>query len=368
MFWIILMGFLAEDHSIWHIRNTEIFKPLRSGQGQVTANGDLFLIDYDESQIRQYGLDGQLKLRIGRKGSGPGEFNFLADLFVVGNDLFVADFNGGIRFHQFDLGGRYLKSHRPPMGTTPVKGGWLITSWNWGIDSVVTDPGRLVFQTLEGKGKEILNLRPQGFVPPKANNEILKAGSDGKIRIPFNPAPSLPKLVVAPDGLWGAIKPGSLKGKLVIVDLVKGEVSKTLDLDQDPLPFNKLWGEKLLTQKNKRPQRRRVKVVHEAKFPDFFPVIRTLRVFADGLLYVEHWTHNPDKTRDLRAYDLNGGERQVPFEAASMERILAFREGMCWVTSFIEEEVGIAYMPVAKVDAFVAAHPIEPMERNPIVD
>lgn len=53
--------------------------------------GDLFVADQFDHEIKVFGLDGRLRMRIGREGQGPGEFRSLYSLAWVGTTLLVLD-------------------------------------------------------------------------------------------------------------------------------------------------------------------------------------------------------------------------------------------------------------------------------------
>ena len=77
----------------------------------VAPNGSVFVGQRASTEVVVYKPDGSFDRAIGRKGSGPGEFQSISTLGIVGDSLWVADANLQ-RLTFFSLTGRYLVSHR----------------------------------------------------------------------------------------------------------------------------------------------------------------------------------------------------------------------------------------------------------------
>ena len=74
------------------------------------ASGRLYLVDTGSHEIKVYARDGALLQRIGRRGTGEGEFNFPTMIWLDGEgDLLVAD-SMNFRIQVFDRGGGYLRN------------------------------------------------------------------------------------------------------------------------------------------------------------------------------------------------------------------------------------------------------------------
>ncbi len=97
----------AEGRYLWELRGD----PEGMGQPASLALGDgrLFVSDSREHRVSVYGLDGVFLYSFGRRGIGPGEFNFPTYLWfdAPGKRLFVCD-SGNFRIQALNLEGRPL--------------------------------------------------------------------------------------------------------------------------------------------------------------------------------------------------------------------------------------------------------------------
>lgn len=75
------------------------------------ADGQLIVADLGEAPLQLFGTDGALLRRIARKGSGPGEFEYLAWMWRCGDALFSYDIDGH-RVSEFSLDGEYRRGFR----------------------------------------------------------------------------------------------------------------------------------------------------------------------------------------------------------------------------------------------------------------
>lgn len=84
------------------------------GELVVAPDGRIFTAHRMESLIRVHAADGRLIRTIGRKGAGPGEFDNIGTMGLLGDTLWVLDF-GTYRFNFFSLDGEFLHSRRIPI-------------------------------------------------------------------------------------------------------------------------------------------------------------------------------------------------------------------------------------------------------------
>ena len=76
----------------------------------IDANaGILYVTDTGRHQVLALNLKGRLLRVIGRRGSGPGEFNFPTAIALAGNEIYVVDAMN-FRVQAFTLEGEYLRS------------------------------------------------------------------------------------------------------------------------------------------------------------------------------------------------------------------------------------------------------------------
>jgi len=75
-----------------------------------------------QGEIRMHDESGAFIRTVGRHGEGPGEFDRVGQMAIVGDTLWVLD-HGQYRFSYFDLAGNYLGSERIPIdfGDSPTE-------------------------------------------------------------------------------------------------------------------------------------------------------------------------------------------------------------------------------------------------------
>src|SRR5690606_24027972 len=93
-----------EDSFVEHLPQLTLTEELRIGSvddpdagfsqiGGLTIgpDGNLYVIEQQDNEVRVYDAQGTLVRRFGRQGEGPGEFLFPSQLGVVGDTLWVTD-------------------------------------------------------------------------------------------------------------------------------------------------------------------------------------------------------------------------------------------------------------------------------------
>ncbi|MBC8088219.1 MAG: hypothetical protein H7Z40_13205 [Phycisphaerae bacterium] len=75
-------------------------------------DGRIVVGDRGAFSIRVFAADGKLVKRLGPKGAGPGEFQYLAHLWRCGDEIFVYDIQNGYRISVFSLDLSYKREFR----------------------------------------------------------------------------------------------------------------------------------------------------------------------------------------------------------------------------------------------------------------
>lgn len=89
--------------------NIRIYSPTRFS---VDENGNIFICDYRDSSVKVFDPQGQFVRTIGRKGSGPGEFETVGRVYCLPDGkLMMLDF-GLRRGSLFSNDGRFISSHK----------------------------------------------------------------------------------------------------------------------------------------------------------------------------------------------------------------------------------------------------------------
>lgn len=76
----------------------------------VAADGRIFVADFGNQRIQVFGPDGEYRQTLGRRGQGPGEFDFsgYVILEIAGDRVFIDD-HGNRRFSVWRTGGEHLR-------------------------------------------------------------------------------------------------------------------------------------------------------------------------------------------------------------------------------------------------------------------
>ena len=91
-------------------------------QLEVGPDGTMYTGHTQQGEIRMHDESGAFIRTVGRHGEGPGEFDRVGQMAIVGDTLWVLD-HGQYRFSYFDLAGNYLASERIPInfGDAPTE-------------------------------------------------------------------------------------------------------------------------------------------------------------------------------------------------------------------------------------------------------
>ena len=127
------------DPSAWpaieteRVATTELTFPRRGAQFVISAEGDVFVKQWQDLTIQVIGEAGEVIRTIGRSGEGPGEFMSLWAIWLAGDTLVATDFHL-MRVNSFATDGRFLDSRT-----------WVADFARWSVDEagsrVIYAPG-----------------------------------------------------------------------------------------------------------------------------------------------------------------------------------------------------------------------------------
>ena len=127
----------ALDPSAWpeieaaRVASTELtfnpqFGPDPGATFVITAEGDVFVAQWQDRTIQVIGEGGEVIRTIGRMGEGPGEFILLSAIWLAGDTLFATD-RQLMRVNSFATDGRFLESRT-----------WVADFESWSVDEAGT--------------------------------------------------------------------------------------------------------------------------------------------------------------------------------------------------------------------------------------
>ena len=247
----------------------------------VRADGSIFILDSQAQEIRVFDSAGQYVRTIGRRGSGPGEFQGATGLaFGPLGDLWVVDYRN-VRYSRFDQEGNFVTSFRRSAATGSVY------PWLGGVDPSghLWDIGLEVTETVSG----LTRMRQRGairFHPIRLNTD-------------FSSADTLPPVEYQPDFLGPLARPfgGRLtfsfnpNGYFWIAHTseyrlhqrtVEGDTLRVVTLPLTPVPVTDTERDSVVASFRDVP----FVTVRDDDIPEFKPVLQRLVTDDAGRLYV----------------------------------------------------------------------------------
>ncbi|HED36182.1 MAG TPA: 6-bladed beta-propeller [Gammaproteobacteria bacterium] len=127
-------------------------------------SGDIYLVDTRQHQLLVFNSSGQLKKRIGRRGTQPGEFNYPTLIQEHNGTLLVND-SLNYRIQSFDLKGNYLGS----FGEIGQSSGYLSRPKGIGVDKFghiyIVDALLNNIQLFNNRGQLLMTFGERGQQP-----------------------------------------------------------------------------------------------------------------------------------------------------------------------------------------------------------
>lgn len=265
----------------------------------VAADGRIFVADFGNHRIQVFGPDGAYLETLGRRGQGPGEFQFATYVIleIAGGRIFVSD-RGNRRLSVWSTGGEHLED--APFPRDGVLNGFEAVE----ADVVV---GRLIQLRDEalppGWQRHVVTLYPPGGasrtlleqgVPPDPRSDALGAGVDVLRASPeFAVYNGDATVYVSPRG-----------SHQVFAFTADGTMRWALRSAREPLPYP-------AEEKNDEVERLRERGIpagiDDFEWPETLPAIFALEVDGHGHLYVFRYdvgTLRREHTADV--YDRDG--------------------------------------------------------------
>jgi len=151
----------GSDHAVPFKLNIELQQPTGLA---IADNGDIYLLDTQRHQLLVFNAAGQLQKRIGKRGTGAGEFNFPTHIQLTANSILITD-SLNFRIQRFDRQGNYL-SH---FGKAGQSSGYLSRPKGISTDRLghiyVVDALLNTLQLFNPQGQLLMTLGEQGQLP-----------------------------------------------------------------------------------------------------------------------------------------------------------------------------------------------------------
>ncbi len=89
----------------------------------------ILVLDTQSSQVSAWALDGSMSFAVGRRGEGPGEFNYPQELFVETDGSFSVLAGNGSRFTTFSSEGELVEAVQGPPSSISYQGFRVAVAW-----------------------------------------------------------------------------------------------------------------------------------------------------------------------------------------------------------------------------------------------
>jgi hypothetical protein len=306
----------------WKITETGIFHSITPDWVCLGEHSELYILDFRGAEILHFDAGGRLQGKIGRRGQGPGEFQFITAIHFLEGRLF--GFDSTRRLVQvFDAQGVYKQTYQAPhaavfLGTTakPAGSGWAYVDQDAG--------------TLIRCDRDFGNPR---VIARVADEFILEQTPDRRI---FHPAPDI--ILMDTDSRGDEIFV-YLPGQGFTVFRFDGETGMRLgkiEVDGKRLPFDRGWGEErfetFLAGIKGKPYIRAQEF--EARFPKYFPAIAALTFDLRGYLRIRYGNPNLAPEKANLVLNMEGKAIQDTLPGATFRKIVAHDEDWVYLANY----------------------------------
>jgi len=328
----------------WGISKTSIFRPFDRDEVTIDDSGDVYFFESGQSTIYHYAADGAFVGTLCRAGSGPGEVRRILRVWVKEDIVYVLGFDHS-KIQVFTTDGRFIEQIKFPAGQIIIpqwaQGGWLYVYCDF-----VSPDIQLILSDREFKtAKTLLTWE----------SSLITQDKDTPLRIKMDLTADAAKIITSQEGsLIYLYLPG--KPVIHVRDGMTGEEQRQIALDIERLPIDDDWVERKI--ETSTPENS--PVTYEFSAGDYFPFVKMLRMGPRGNLLVYTSRHFVKEDEVPLVFDRQGRQTQTEFSGPALMRIVAIRDDMAYVKTFdpVNEEAGLAKMPTADVNRFVAEHPL----------
>jgi hypothetical protein len=200
---------LAPDRDFAQGADWEELFPTRPRAIAVAADGSVFVSNQRDHKIYKFGPDGALLKTFGKKGQGPGDFQFPSELSVLDDAyLVVGEFMEGRRISLFKLDGAFhavYKTDGPPSSPMALRNGKIAyvaltgTLERQGDEFVDVNMNRvMVLDTTTGRSRQVALIKTSVNAPRDGEAKIGRS-AEGDLLVGHTIRPELE--IFSPDGV-----------------------------------------------------------------------------------------------------------------------------------------------------------------------
>lgn len=338
VFTLLLILLTSNPEPLWVLKDHGIYERISSQSAALDEAGNLYLVNSEEALVLKISPSGEIERRFGGKGKGPGEMTRPKIIQVEGDKVYVSDYFSR-KILQFTQDGVYQTSldhgaFVPILAKT--RNHWLYFSPI--IDAQKPHSFELVIADKHFKERRQLIYLERGKGPYK-DEPIFDLKFDPATQrsvVGFNPAISLLFITPCCQGTRAVVALPGIELKLIIYDGLTGEVLREVNHARAPIPFNKEWGQAKFKETVEKVSSSNIE--YRENFPQFFPAVRSMRVFEDGTIYITTWGAHPEIENQLMAFNEKGQLLETNLSSKALDAVLGDRGERVWIQFETEEE------------------------------
>ncbi len=296
--------------------------------------GNFYVSDIDNHRIQKYDAKGKYLMTIGRKGQGPGEFEYLSKpQFDKGNNLYIYDL-GNKRISFFDRDGKFLRQINAPRMSTEI----AINSENMIIGSS---------RKFSREKDSYKVFKAFGIFDEEFNQvKILFKDEESNKRIEGGRGLSAPQMLFQPYLIFDLTDSDMIytgypeKYEVKIYD-PRGKLSRVIQRDCDPKPVTNEDKEDIYERSRKHlseggiPEHLIKRFIKMITFAKYKPVYQRFTLMENGWLFIIV-NYTEDKHTVIDLYN-NKGRYIAQFKTDVPTSNLFFKNGKAYAVAYENE-------------------------------
>ncbi|MCD6115493.1 6-bladed beta-propeller [bacterium] len=260
----------------------------------VDKNGSIFVSDVSDKSIKVFDKNGKYLGTIGRKGSGPGEFQSIGVMRFLPNDnLIVMDWRMR-RVSFFTISGKFLQSFQMKNNLSGI---YLTTDSTITCrENIYSEEKKLYIKSFDLNGNEKLlwgQFKPEEFKMLRSGNTTFG------INVPY-----LPCSIFTGDEKNGWLYHCLNSKYLIEVYNKKGDLFRKIERLYKPVPVTSAEKEEYVKSFEDNPNKVFVKMAREVKLPKVKTITEYMIVDEKGNLWVETMETKKKDDKEFYAYDI----------------------------------------------------------------
>jgi len=260
----------------------------------VDKQGNIYVSDAADLSIKVFNKNGTYLFSIGKKGSGPGEFQVIGSMkFLPDNNLVVLDWQLR-RVSFFTIRGKFLQSFQMKNNLSGI---FLTTDSTITCrENIYSENKKLYIKSFDFDGNE--KLLWGEFKPPEF--KMLKSGNTMfGINVPY-----LPCSIFTGDEKNGWLYHCLNSNYLIEVFDKKGKLFRKIEKSYKPVPVTSADKEEYIKAFKDNPNKVFVKMAREVKLPRVKTITEYMIVDEKGNLWVETMEMKKKEGKEFYAYDI----------------------------------------------------------------